>query len=56
MEHRPSWEADSRSAIQEIPTPPLMEPEDSLPCSQGPKTGLYPVPEESSPHIPTLSP
>jgi len=27
-----------------------------LPCSQGPATGPYPDPDESSPHPPTLSP
>jgi len=29
-----------------------MEPEDSLPCSQGPDTGPYLKPDESSPQAP----
>jgi len=33
-----------------------MEPEGSLPCSQGPATGPYPVPDASSPHLPFLFP
>jgi hypothetical protein len=31
-----------------------MEPESSLPCSQGPAPGPYPQPYESSQHPPTL--
>jgi hypothetical protein len=33
-----------------------MEPQGSLPCSQGPATGPYPEPDESkpNPHVPTL--
>jgi len=31
-----------------------MELEGSLPCSQQPITELYPEPDESSPHLPTL--
>jgi hypothetical protein len=31
-----------------------MEPKSSLPYSQGPATGTYPEPDESSPHLPTL--
>jgi hypothetical protein len=31
-----------------------MEPEGSLPCSQGPSTGPYPEPDQSSPYHPTL--
>jgi hypothetical protein len=27
-----------------------MEPEGSLPCSQGPSTGPYPEPDQSSPY------
>jgi len=34
--------------------PPLMEPEGSLPCSQGPAISPYPEPDESSLHLPTL--
>jgi len=32
-----------------------MEPEGSLPCSQGPTTGPCPEPPASSPHSPILS-
>jgi hypothetical protein len=37
MEQSPSWEAESRSANQEIPA--LSGTEHSLPCSQEPATG-----------------
>jgi len=33
-------------------SPPFMEPEGSLPCSQEPITGLNPKPDESCPHLP----
>jgi hypothetical protein len=33
-----------------------MEPEGSLPCSQGPATGPYPEPDSSSPYPPTRFP
>jgi hypothetical protein len=33
-----------------------MEPESLLPWSQGPTTGLYPEPDSSNAHIPTLYP
>jgi hypothetical protein len=33
-----------------------MESEGSLSCSQKPATGLYPEPDESSPHLLTLFP
>jgi len=33
-----------------------MEPEGSLPCSQGSATDPYPQPDESSPHLPTPFP
>jgi hypothetical protein len=32
-----------------------MEPEGSLPCSQGPSTGPYPQPHQSNPYHPILS-
>jgi hypothetical protein len=32
-----------------------MEPEDSLPCSQGPYTGPYPEPVQSNPYYGILS-
>jgi hypothetical protein len=53
MEHSPSWEANSPSLSQEIPSI-LWNPEDSLPCSQEPITGPYPEPDESSPHLPSV--
>lgn len=46
--------ARSRTHLKKIPAQlfgdilPLMGPEDSLPCSRQPTTGLYPEPEESS--------
>jgi hypothetical protein len=45
-----SWEANSDLATQEIPRISLK------PCSQQPATGPYPVPDEFSPHFPTLYP
>jgi len=33
-----------------------MEPEDSLPCSKDPATGLYSEPDAFSPNLPTLLP
>jgi hypothetical protein len=33
-----------------------MEPKGSLLCSQQPTTGLYPKPDESSPHPPSYVP
>jgi hypothetical protein len=53
MEQRPSWEADSHSAAQEIPLP-FMEPEDLLPCSQDNSTLSYTKPDKST--LPTLFP
>jgi hypothetical protein len=45
----PSWESTTRSAIQEFPQH-FMEAEVSLPSSQGPSTGPYSEPDESSPY------
>jgi len=33
-----------------------MQPESSLPCSQEPTAGPYPVPDEPNPQIPILFP
>jgi hypothetical protein len=51
MEHSPYWEADSRSASQQI-QPPFIKTEGSLPCSQEPGTGPYPELNGSSLHPP----
>jgi hypothetical protein len=32
-------------------SPPFMEPEDSLPCSQDPATGQFPEPVKSIPQL-----
>jgi len=53
MEQSSSREANSHSASQEI-SPPLMETEGSLPCSQEPTTCPYLEPSESSPQLPKL--
>jgi hypothetical protein len=53
MEMRPSWEAASCAATRIFQH--FMEPEYSLLCSQGPSTGLYPKPYQSSPYNPILS-
>jgi len=45
MEQRPSWRADSRSALQEI---------SSLPWSQDPTTGSSPESDEHTPHPQSL--
>jgi hypothetical protein len=55
MEQSPSWEADNHSASQEIPRR-VMEPEDSLPCSQNPATGACPEPDAYRLHIHTPFP
>jgi hypothetical protein len=47
MKLSPSWEANILSASQEI-SPPFVEPEGSLPCSQEPATGSYPEPDAST--------
>jgi hypothetical protein len=52
-EQSPSWEASSYSASQEN-SPPFVQPDSSLPCSQDPATESYPEPDASSPHLPTL--
>jgi hypothetical protein len=49
MEQSPYWEAQ---LVEKFP-PPFMEHEGSLPCSQGPTTGPYPKPDESTPQFPT---
>jgi hypothetical protein len=54
MEQNPSSEANSHSAIQEIP-PPFKEPKSSL-RSHRPATGPYPEPDASSPHLLILFP
>jgi hypothetical protein len=54
MQQNTSWEADSCSASQDIPC--LMEPKGSLLFSQEPITSPYREPEESSLHLPILSP
>jgi hypothetical protein len=47
MEQSPSWEADSHSAIHDIPLP-FIESEASLPCSQDRVAGPYPEPDASN--------
>jgi hypothetical protein len=45
MEQISSWEVDTRSAGEEFPA--IMKPVSSIPCSQEPVSGYYPVPDES---------
>jgi hypothetical protein len=52
MERSPSSEAVSHSAGH---SPPFMEPEGSLPCSQQHTSRPYPVPVEVGPHSDNLS-
>jgi len=52
MQHGPSWEVDSHSASQKIPS--FMEPKGSLLCSQEPTTSPYPEPDELSQNLPLL--
>jgi hypothetical protein len=47
-----SWEANSSSAIEEIPRV-LWNPQGSLLCSQEPVPGLYPESDESSWRLPS---
>jgi len=55
MEQSPYWETYSHSGSQEI-IRPFMEPQGSLPCSQGSAIRPYPEPDESSPHLPHCFP
>jgi hypothetical protein len=55
VKHSPPWEANNRSASEEI-FPTFMEPEGSLPYSQEPATCPYPEPDISNPPLPTLFP
>jgi hypothetical protein len=48
MKLSPSWEATSRSGSQELPNM-FMDPQGSVQCPQGPSTGSYPEPDQSSP-------
>jgi len=49
MEYRPSWEGLLSIFYSRI-SPPCMEPEGPLPCSQEPATCSYPEPDTFSPH------
>jgi hypothetical protein len=55
MEQSTSWEANSKLSYSRN-SPPYMEPEGSLLCSQTPTIGSYPESDESNPHPPTLFP
>jgi hypothetical protein len=53
MESSRSWEATSRSSIQEF-SQRFKKPEYSLPFLQEPSTGSNPEPDQSSPYHPIL--
>jgi hypothetical protein len=55
MEQSPSGEANSLSASQKNYSS-FMEPERSLPYSQGPATSPYAEPDKSNLYLPTLFP
>jgi len=44
------------TVTQSRSSPPSMEPQVSLPCSQQPASGTYPEPHKSNPQLSTLFP